>query len=118
MKKKISKESENIIKEFYEVDKVPKQKQTYVLTTKSHPQAYHTSRLLDFTKKLNKILNQDEKERTSDFECLNQEEKRILPPTEGLDCIITDLKQLGMYKKVNLFYYTIIIINWFFLFRY
>jgi len=53
-------ESENIIKEFYEADKFLKQKQTNVSTFKSHPQAYHTSRLLDFTKPLNEILNQKE----------------------------------------------------------
>ena len=29
---------------------------------KSHPQAYHTSRLLDFTEKLNEILDQKDKE--------------------------------------------------------
>src|SRR6266498_5648210 len=52
--------SENIIEEFYEADKFSKQKQINVLTFKSHPQAYHTSRLLDFTKQLNKILNQKE----------------------------------------------------------
>src|SRR6266542_2054933 len=52
--------SKNIIEEFYEADKFSKQKQTNVLTFKSHPQAYHTSRLLDFTKQLNKILNQKE----------------------------------------------------------
>jgi len=50
-------ESKNIIEEFYEADK---QKQTNVSTFKSHPQAYHTSRLLDFTKQLNEILNQKE----------------------------------------------------------
>ena len=49
-------ESENIIKEFYEADKFLKQKQTNVSTFKSHPQAYHTSRLLDFTKPLNETL--------------------------------------------------------------
>src|SRR6266498_6088011 len=52
--------SENIIEEFYEADKFLKQKQTNVSTFKSHPQAYHTSHLLDFTKKLNEILNQKE----------------------------------------------------------
>src|SRR5688572_24088456 len=54
----INKESKNIIKEFYEADKFLEQKQTNVSTFKSHPQAYHTSRLLDFTKQLNEILNQ------------------------------------------------------------
>ncbi len=53
-------ESENIIKEFYEADKFLKQKQTDVSIFKSHPQAYHTSRLLDFTAKLNKILDQED----------------------------------------------------------
>jgi len=57
-------------------------------TPKSHPQAYHTSRLLDFTKNLNEILDQEEKE-------------RLLPQSECLDCIVTDLKSLGMYKKVQ-----------------
>jgi len=53
-------ESKNIIEEFYKADKFLKQKQTNVSTFKSHPQAYHTSRLLDFTKQLNEILNQKE----------------------------------------------------------
>ena len=30
-------------------------------TSQPHSQAYHTSRLLDFTIKLNKILNQEDK---------------------------------------------------------
>ncbi len=46
----------NIIKEFYKADKFLKQKQTDVSIFKSHPQAYHTSRLLDFIKQLNEIL--------------------------------------------------------------
>ncbi len=56
----ISEESVNNIKEFYEADKFLKQKQTNVSIFKSHPQAYHTSRLLDFTAKLNEILNQED----------------------------------------------------------
>src|SRR6266542_5121020 len=58
--KSINEESENIIKEFYEADKFLKQKQINVSTFKSHSQAYHTSRLLDFNKQLNDILNQKE----------------------------------------------------------
>ena len=61
----INEESENIIREFYEADKFLKQKQTSVLTFKSHPQAYHASHLLDFTKQLNEILNQKENEEDS-----------------------------------------------------
>jgi serine/threonine protein kinase len=45
--------------------------------TKPHPQAYYTSRLLNFTKKLNEILDQD-----SQSECL--------------DCVVTDLKSSGI----------------------
>ncbi len=56
----INEESENIIKEFYEADKFLKQKQTNVSTFKSHPKAYHTSRLLDYTERLNEFLNQKE----------------------------------------------------------
>ena len=56
--------------------------------SKSHPQAYHTSRLLDFTKNLNEILDQEEKE-------------GLLFQSECLDCIVTDLKSLGMCKKVK-----------------
>ena len=48
--------------------------------TKPHPQAYYTSRLLNFTKTLNEILEQD-----SQSQCLN--------------CVVTDLKSSGMYKK-------------------
>ena len=46
----------NCIKEFYNADKYLKQNPTNDLIIKSHPQAYHTSQLLSFTKKLNKIL--------------------------------------------------------------
>ena len=42
---------------------------------KSHPQAYYTSRLLDFTGKLNETLTQEEKETI-----------QLLPQTEGLGC--------------------------------
>jgi len=56
----INEESGNIIIEFYKADKFLKQKQINVSTFKSHPQAYHTSRLLDFTKQLSEILNQEE----------------------------------------------------------
>src|SRR3954451_7254316 len=66
--------------------------------SKSHSQAYHTSRLLDFTKNLNEILDQEEKE-------------RLLPQSECLDCIVTDLKSLGMYKNVYLLIIIIIIID-------
>src|SRR4051812_20690326 len=66
--------------------------------SKSHSQAYHTSHLLNFTKNLNEILDQEEKE-------------RLLPQSECLDCIVTDLKSLGMYEKVYLFIIIIIIID-------
>src|SRR6266542_4582683 len=62
----INEESKNISMEFYEADKFLKQKQTNVSNTfgiinnKSHSQAYHTSRLLDFTAKLNEILDQED----------------------------------------------------------
>ena len=46
----------NCIKQFYNADKSLKQNPTNDLIIKSHPQAYHTSQLLNFTKKLNKIL--------------------------------------------------------------
>src|SRR5438045_6032937 len=48
--------------------------------TKPHSQAYYTSRLLNFTKKLNEILDQDSQ-------------------SEYLDCVITELKSSGIYKK-------------------
>src|SRR5256885_3661373 len=53
---------------------------TTLFRSKPHSQAYHTSRLLNFTKKLNEILDQD-----SQSECL--------------DRIVTDLKSSGLYKK-------------------
>src|SRR3990170_6312797 len=61
--KSIDKES-NIVMEFYKADKVLEKKQTNVSNTsniinnKSHLQAYHTSRLLDFAKELSEVLNQ------------------------------------------------------------
>ena len=65
------------LKEFTKANKTLVQKQADISIIKSHPQAYHTSRLLDFTKKLNEILDQD-----SQSECL--------------DCIVTDLKLSGI----------------------
>ena len=58
---------------------------------KSHPQAYYTSRLLDFTKNLNEILEQEEKE-------------KLFLQSECLDCIVTDLKSLSMYKKIIIYF--------------
>ena len=49
----------NCIKEFYNADKTLEQKKNNNLIIKSHPQAYHTSQLLSFTKKLNEILGKD-----------------------------------------------------------
>jgi len=54
----ISEESKNEIMEFYKADDYLKQKQTDVSTFKSHPQAYHISILIDYTKKLNDILDE------------------------------------------------------------
>ena len=62
-----------------------KEQPNILCISKFHSQAYHMSHLLDFTVKLNEILNQKEKE------------ERLFPQTEGLDCIITDLKQSGLY---------------------
>jgi len=61
----IDEESKNVIIEFYKADKDLKEKQANISNTsdvihKSHSQAYHTSRLLDFTKKLNEILDQED----------------------------------------------------------
>jgi serine/threonine protein kinase len=56
----------NEIEEFLKVNKALEEKQNNDIAsnskpiTKSHPQAYCTSRLLDFTKKLNDILEQEE----------------------------------------------------------
>ncbi len=61
--KDIEVKSRNIIMEFYKADKFLKPKQINVSTFKSHPQAYHTSRLLSFTKQLNEVLNQKENAR-------------------------------------------------------
>jgi serine/threonine protein kinase len=47
------------IVEFYKADKTLKEKKTNI-SNKSHLQAYHTSRLLDFTIKLNEILDQED----------------------------------------------------------
>ena len=62
---KINEESKNIIMEFYKADKILETKQSNIsnifeINNKSHSQAYHTSRLLDFTKKLNEILDQED----------------------------------------------------------
>jgi len=78
-------ESKNIAMEFYEADKILEEKQINISNTsnitnnKSHSQAYHTSRLLNFTKELNEILDQEEK-------------NKLLSKSECLDCIIIDKK--------------------------
>ena len=70
---KLNESQRNEIKEFWRADKALAEEHANNLTTntfetsnhpnrKSHPQAYRTSRLLDFTKKLNEILDQEEKE--------------------------------------------------------
>ena len=62
-KKDIDKESKSIAIEFYKADKVLEQKQkntSDIINNKSHAQAYHTSCLLDFTIKLNEILDQED----------------------------------------------------------
>ena len=74
--------------------------------SKSHPQAYHTSRLLSFTKNLNEILEQEEQE----------ENEELLLQSECLDCIVTDLKSLGMYKSI--IHFIIIIFTYLFIIRY
>src|ERR1044071_5748688 len=58
----LNEESKNVIIEFYKADEILETKKTNILKIedKSHPQAYHTSRLLDFTKKLNEILDQED----------------------------------------------------------
>ncbi len=63
--KNINEESKNIATEFYNADKVLKNKQVDIsnisdISNKSHPQAYHTSHLLDYIKKLNEILDREE----------------------------------------------------------
>src|SRR5437763_6633225 len=91
---KISEDLKSNIMEFVEADNNSTVSQTIDNNIPNpHPQAYFTSRLLDFTKNLNEILDQEEKERL------------ILQQSECLDCIITDLKTLGMYEKFNLIYY-------------
>jgi len=52
-KKDINEESKNIAIEFYKADKYFK----CIIENKSHSQAYYTSLLLDFTKKLNEFLD-------------------------------------------------------------
>ena len=57
----ISKEVVDNILEFYKTDKTLKEQPNILYTSQSHSQAYHTSRLLDFTMKLNEILNKESK---------------------------------------------------------
>ena len=58
---KISKKVRDNILEFYKADKTLKEQPNILHTSQPHSQAYHTSRLLDFTTKLNEILNQESK---------------------------------------------------------
>ncbi len=60
---KSKEKSKEIFMEFYKADNVLKQKQSNtsdIINNKSHSQAYHTSHLLDFTIKLNEILDQED----------------------------------------------------------
>ena len=57
----INKEVRDNILEFYKADKFLKEQPNILCISQSHSQAYHTSRLLDFTIKLNEILNQEDK---------------------------------------------------------
>ena len=53
-------ELKNDIIDFYKADKTLKQNQDNSLNDiKDHPQVFHTSRLLDFTEKLNEILDHE-----------------------------------------------------------
>ena len=61
----ISKEAIDNILEFFKADKTLKEQPNILHTSKSHSQAYHTSRLLDFTIKLNEILNQENKNKNN-----------------------------------------------------
>src|SRR5688572_2442177 len=63
--KDISKEEVDNILEFYKADKTLKEQPNILHTSQSHSQAYHTSRLLDFTIKLNEILNQKNKNKNN-----------------------------------------------------
>ena len=56
-----SRKAINDIIEFYKADKFLKDRPNILYTSQSHSQAYHTSHLLDFTIKLNEILNQESK---------------------------------------------------------
>jgi len=58
------KEIDNIL-EFYKADTTLKEQPNILHTSQSHSQAYHTSRLLDFTIKLNEILNQKNKNKNN-----------------------------------------------------
>ena len=59
--KDFKKELNNDILDFYKADKVLKkiQNNDNEVIIKSHPQAYHTSQLLNFSKKLNNILDSE-----------------------------------------------------------
>ena len=83
----INEDLKNNIMEFIEADNNKNSTVSKINNNEPHPQAYHTSRLLDFTKNLNEILEQEEKE-------------RLLSQSECLDCVITDLKSLGMCEKI------------------
>ena len=90
----LSEDLKSNIMEFMEADNNSTEFQTIDNNISNpHPQAYFTSRLLDFTKNLNEILDQKEKERL------------ILQQSECLDCVITDLKTLSMHKKIQFTFY-------------
>src|SRR5688572_23603657 len=59
--KNISRKAINDIIEFYKADKFLKNQPNILYISQSHSQAYHTSHLLNFTIKLNEILNKESK---------------------------------------------------------
>ncbi|GES76055.1 kinase-like domain-containing protein [Rhizophagus clarus] len=67
------------------------------LIIKSHPQAYYTSRLLNFTsKKLNEFLESEDLQPYNTSNFTSEKTNEILVSEDLSDCIIKDMKSLGM----------------------
>ena len=73
----IEEESRNIIMEFYKADNILKNRQTNIsdipdiINSESHSQAYHTSHLLDFSIKLNEVLEKENSECFIGISCIS-----------------------------------------------
>ena len=82
--KKLNNEENDILVEFWKAEQKQLNTQiNYKPIIESHPQAYYTSCLLDFTKQLNKILDQEDHEDIGIIDYEDHEDMRIISQNIG-----------------------------------